>query len=172
MTGELNIIYGERGSGRSQFLIDISIALKAFGLKVFFIGATSEFSELRSVMKEFDSFDFLNSSEYNNLKIIEKATEIIDIKDYNLLIVDDVDYISDEVFNNIMNIKVRKIFTCLDINKHKFAENSKFLEITNEYIDEEKRRKSLLKTEGESYNNDDFIKMIIREQKINSILND
>ena len=172
MTGELNIIYGERGSGRSQFLIDISIALKEYGLKVFFIGATSEFSELRRIVKCFDSFDFLNSSDYNNLKIIEKATEIIDIKEYNLLIVDDVDYISDEVFNNIMNIKVRKIFTCLDINKHKFAENSKFLEITNEYIDEEKRRKSLLKTEGESYNNDDFIKMIIREQKINSILND
>jgi hypothetical protein len=153
-------------------LIDISIALKEYGLKVFFIGATSEFSELRRIVKCFDSFYFLNSSEYNNLKIIEKATEIIDIKEYNLLIVDDADYISDEVFNNIMNIKVRKIFTCLDINKNKFAENSKFLEITNEYIDEEKRRKSLLKTEGESYNNDDFIKMIIRDQKINSILND
>ena len=52
MTDELNIIYGERGSGRSQFLIDISIALKEYGLKVFFIGATSEFSELRSLKKE------------------------------------------------------------------------------------------------------------------------
>ena len=68
---DINILYGDRCSGRSQFLLEISQKLKRLGFKLVFIGCTSEFKEMKNLLEDFEYFIFLDSSvEFKDRKSV------------------------------------------------------------------------------------------------------
>lgn len=153
-----NTIHGDDKTGRTRFLLELSSILKSYGFKIFFLGCTSEFENAKRSgdLSSFDDFRIISTSDdFNNLKIIEVINEITDTKSYDYLIVDDIDYLSDNCINSIIKTKVKKVITCLSDNKKRLPESSTFYNITD--------IKDMTKI-------NDYIKTLVRDQKINSIL--
>lgn len=153
-----NIINGDQKTGKTTFLLELSSILKSYNFKVFFLGCTSEFQNARRSgdLISFDDFRIITTSDdYNNLKIIDVVREITDVKLYDYLIIDDIDYLSDNAIKSIINTNVKKIVTCLTDNLKKLPNNSTIYNI------EDIKDTTQIK---------DYITTLIRDQKINSIL--
>lgn len=160
-----NIISGDRMSGRTRFLLNLSKDLDGSGIKLFFLGCVNEFSYPKTSLSQFKDYRLIDSSnDYNNLRTIEVVKEITERDGYHFLIVDDIDYLSTDCINLLSTINVRKIVTCLNINSNKITDtDSDFYNIEDKI--------------GLNIKNDDgvstiggIIKNIVREQKINKIL--
>lgn len=160
-----NIISGDRMSGRTRFLLNLSKDLDGSGIKLFFLGCVNEFSYPKTSLSQFNDYRLIDSSnDYNNLRTIEVVKEITERDGYHFLIVDDIDYLSTDCINLLSTINVRKIVTCLNINSNKITDtDSDFYNIEDKI--------------GLNIKNDDgvstiggIIKNIVREQKINKIL--
>ena len=160
-----NIISGDRMSGRTRFLLNLSKDLDVSGIKLFFLGCVNEFSYPKTSLSQFKDYRLIDSSnDYNNLRTIEVVKEITERDGHHFLIVDDIDYLSTDCINLLSTINVRKIVTCLNINSNKITDtDSDFYNIEDKI--------------GLNIKNDDgvstiggIIKNIVREQKINKIL--
>ncbi len=170
---DINILYGDRHSGRSQFLLEISQKLKSLGFKIVFIGCTSEFKEMRNLLENFDYAVFLDSSiEFNNKKIIEVVKEKSEKGKYDFIIVDDIDYLSQECFDFISNINVSKIVSLLKMPKSIKNTHYSVYNIKTNYDDSELKHITTITdyTSKEEYTIPEIIKSLSREQKINTIL--
>jgi hypothetical protein len=160
-----NIISGERMSGRTRFLLNLSQDLDNVGIKLFFLGCVNEFSYPKSSLSQFKDFRLLDTSnDYNNLKMIEVVKEITERDGYHFLVVDDIDYLSSDCINLISKINIRKIVTCLNDNLKKIIDDD-----INFYNIEDKVGLNIKSDTGIS-TIDNIIKGIVREQKINIIL--
>ena len=72
-----NIISGERMSGRTRFLLNLSKDLDNIGIKLFFLGCVNEFSYPKTSLSQFKDYRLIDSSnDYNNLRTIEVIKEI------------------------------------------------------------------------------------------------
>jgi hypothetical protein len=162
---KFNIISGDRMSGRTRFLLNLSKDLDNAGIKLFFLGCVNEFSYPKSSLSQFKDYRLLDTSnDYNNLKMIEVVKEITERDSYHFLVVDDIDYLSIECTNLISKINIRKVVTCLNDNCQKITdEDSDFYNI-NDKISLNIKNDDGVSTIG------GIIKNIIREQKINKIL--
>jgi hypothetical protein len=161
-----NIIHGDRISGRTQFLFTISRIFNEAGVKLFFLACAGD-NNVDSIshlsvyskndsLKFFDDYRIINTfDEVNNLKIIEVIKELTNKKRYNFLIIDDIDYLSKSCLDLLSSIDAIKIVTCLTDNYKKISEESNFYNI-NDIAD--------------LSDINDFIKGIIRNQKINKVL--
>lgn len=165
---DFNIILGDRNVGRSQFIFSISQLLKSIGLKIYFLGATHEFRDKRNILEIFDFSDFLSSDDDNNVKIIQKIDEIILTKNIDLLVIDDIDYLSEKLFNMLSKISVRKIATSLQVSSPAY----KFYRNVVEYEEYFLSRDRTLTFRGKTVSTEDVLKSIIRDQKINTIIDD
>ncbi len=161
-----NIIHGDRISGRTQFLFTISKIFNEAGVKLLFLACAGDnnvdsVSHLAVYSKHdslqfFDDYRIINTfDEVNNLKIIEVIKELTNKKRYNFLIIDDIDYLPKSCLDLLSSIDVIKIVTCLTDNYKKISEESNFYNI-NDIAD--------------LSDINDFIKGIIRNQKINKVL--
>jgi len=160
-----NIISGERMSGRTRFLLNLSKDLDNIGIKLFFLGCVNEFSYPKSSLSQFKEFRLLDTSnDYNNLKIIEVAKEITERDGYHFLVVDDIDYLSSDCINLLSAINVRKISTCLNDNLKKITDDDSDFYNIEDKVGLNIKNGTSISTIG------CIIKGIVREQKINIIL--
>lgn len=160
-----NVISGDRMSGRTRFLLNLSKDLDNAGIKLFFLGCVNEFTYPKSSLSQFKEFRLLDTSnEYNNLKMIEVVKEITERDSYHFLVVDDIDYLSIECINLISKINIRKVVTCLNDNLKKITDDD-----SGFYNIEDKVGLNIKSDDGISTIGG-IIKNIIREQKINKIL--
>lgn len=160
-----NIISGERMSGRTRFLLNLSKDLDNIGIRLFFLGCVSEFSYNKNSLSQFKDYRLLDTSnDYNNLKMIEVIKEITERDGYHFLIVDDIDYLSSDCINLISEINIRKIATCLDDNFQKITDDDSFF-----YNISDKLGLNITSDDGVS-SIGGIIKNIVRNQKINLLL--
>lgn len=149
-----NVIYGDTKTGRTSFLLDIALLLKQNDFKSFFLSCSTEFQNSRKI-EPFDEFRVLPSSdEFNNLKNIEVIDEITRSKNYNFIIVDDIDYLSSNCVSALSKIEAKKIVTCLTHNNINLPKDSNFYNIEDTNIEIVK----------------DYMISLKRDKKINSIL--
>jgi len=150
-----NIIHGDRISGRTEFLFNISKSFNEVGLKLFFLSCTG--IETKDRFNDiFDDYRIINTfDEVNNYKVIEVVKELSEKRKYNFIIIDDIDYLPKSCVDLLSDIDTSKIVTCLSENFEKLPEESNFYDI-NDTID--------------LSNVNDIIKGIIRNQKINKVL--
>lgn len=168
----LNVISGERKSGRSSFLFKLSDFLIMSGAKVYFLGSTHEFSDSRIVLNQFAGFDFLNSSDVNNSLILDKISELSLRGHFNILLIDDIDYLSHTIIKRITSMPFKKIVTCLSANPEILTQNFEEYRIVNEFDHKLRKSIQLLLNHGERYLIDDIFKSFSRNEKINILLND
>lgn len=154
--GKFNIIHGDRSSGRTQIILEISRYFKEHNIKLFFLSCTSVND--KKILSLFDDYRIIDSSEFNNLKILEVVKEICQNKDYSFLIVDDIDYLSRSCYELLMSIDINKIATCLTYNCSKLL-----LPVSSVFH-------NVFDVDLNKTNN--LIKNILRDKKINSLLND
>ena len=163
-----NIIHGDRITGRTQFIFSISKIFNEAGVKLFFLACAGDnnvdsISHLTVYSKHdslqfFDDYRIINSfDEINNQKIIEVIKELTGKKRYNFLIIDDIDYLPESCLDLLSSVDVIKIATCLTDNCNKISEESNFYNISDI---------------SDLSDINDFVKGIIRNQKINSVLRD
>ena len=160
-----NIISGDRMSGRTRFLLNLSKDLDNLGIKLFFLGCVNEFSYPKTSLSQFKDYRLLETSnDYNNTKMIEVIKELLERDFYHFLVVDDIDYLSIDCINLISKINVRKIVTCLN-------ENSKnIIDSDSDFYNIEDKEDLNIKSDYGVSTIGSIIKGIIREQKINKIL--
>lgn len=160
-----NIISGDRMSGRTRFILNLSKDLDNVGIKLFFLGCVNEFTYPKSSLSQFKDYRLLDTSnDYNNIKMLEVVQEITERDGYHFIIVDDIDYLSINCINFLSKMNVRKIVTCLNDNLKKITDDDFDL-----YNIEDKAGLNIKSDTGVS-TIDSIIKGIIREQKINIIL--
>jgi hypothetical protein len=160
-----NIISGERMSGRTRFILNLSKDLDNIGIKLFFLGCVNEFSYSKSSLSQFKDFRLLDTSnDYNNLKMLEVIQEITERDSYHFLIVDDIDYLSSDCINLISKINIRKIATCLNNNLKKITDDDSDFYNIEDKVGLNIKNDTGISTIGS------IIKGIVREQKINTIL--
>jgi thymidine kinase len=138
-----NIIHGDRISGRTEFLFNISNSFNKVGLKLFFLSCTGD---IETKDRFNDIFDY---------KVIEVVKELSEKRKYNFLIIDDIDYLPKSCVDLLSEIDTSKIVTCLSDNYKKLPEESNFYNISDV---------------SDLSNIDEIVKKIIRDQKINSVL--
>jgi len=150
-----NIIHGDRITGRTEFLFNISKSFNEVGLKLFFLSCTGV--ETKDRFNDiFDDYRIINTfDEVNNYKVIEVVKELSEKRKYNFIIIDDIDYLPKSCVDLLSEIDSSKIVTCLTENCEKLPEESNFYDI-NDISD--------------LSNVNDIIKVIIRNQKINKVL--
>lgn len=149
-----NVIYGDRKTSRTNFLLELAFLLKNNDFKSFFLSCSLEFQNARNI-EPFDEFRVLPSTdEFNNLKTIEVIAEITESKNYSYIIVDDIDYLSNRCISELGKINVKKIVTCLTHNTGKLPKDSNFFSVEDITIDSLK----------------DYMTSLKRDKKINSIL--
>ena len=76
-------------------------------------------------------------------------------RNYNFIIIDDIDYLSKSCIDLLSSIDTKKIVTCLSDNCKKLPKDSNFYNISDV---------------SDLSNIDEIVKKIIRDQKINSVL--
>lgn len=151
-----NIIHGDRISGRTEFLFNISKDIKEVGLKLFFLSCTGDIENKDRFNNIFDDYRIINTfDEINNLKVIEVVKELSKKRKYNFIIIDDIDYLPQSCVDSLSNIDTAKIVTCLSDNCKKLPEESNFYNIADV---------------SDLSGINEVIKGIIRNQKINSVL--
>ena len=151
-----NIIHGDRISGRTEFLFNISKSFDEVGLKLFFLSCTGDIETKDRFNDIFEDYRIINTfDEPNNYKVIEVVKELSEKRKYNFLIIDDVDYLPKSCIDLLSDIDTSKIVTCLSENCEKLPEESNFYDINDV---------------SDLSNVNDIIKGIIRNQKINKVL--
>ncbi len=168
----LNIITGDRTSGRSIFLLNLAENLQKSGSKVYFVCATNDLKENIRTLKDFVGYDFFSSSESNNLKIIEKVNELIKYNKFNFLLVDDIDYLSSGVIEALVNLPIKKIASSLFDNLCLIKEDFNEYKLINEYNYDLLKNIQTLTNNDNTYLVDDIFNSFSRNEKINTILDD
>lgn len=163
---ELNIIKGERMSGRTSLLVTIAKTLRSSGLKVYFLGATHEMRDDRDLYEKFTFYDFFSSNQDNNSKIIEKAKEIIEKEKVDFLILDDLDYLSENLIASISKISAKKIASCLNNSTFSIRFFSKPGINAKDYYLQKYDSSNFVIIDNEKYQIDDILISAIRDQKL------
>jgi hypothetical protein len=171
---KFNIIMGLNNTGKTTLLRDLSDDFKnQLGYKVYWIESMGYISKDMKKISEL-SIDITN--EKNNkydIKSINILTEIADRGNIDYLFIDDYDILNEDVRNEINKIKCKKVVT----TSHQF--NDEILKtISNgdlDYLFLNKltgvNKYTVIKDE-ETYFINDFRKILLRDKKINNLLDE
>lgn len=162
-----NIILGDRASGRTFFLWEISKILKTLGYKICFIGCTGEFKQDDRFLSHFD-FCRIITSYTDDISIVKSIKEITERDGYDFIFIDDIDWARKPVQIVIKSINVRKISSCIDIPV--LGEEFNLLKIRNNYNDSELESRTLVEYRGNVSDVKKFLLSLSRELKINNVL--
>lgn len=103
-------------SGKTTYLVGLSNLMTIGGLKVCFIGGSTELENSPNVQKVANIVRFIksfgNSSDEYNLKMIESIREISYRDKYDFILVDDFDQLSKKCIELLKSINIKKIVTC------------------------------------------------------------
>ena len=107
---KFNIISGERATWRSTLLLDISKVFTESGSKVCFIGGTEEFNNTQQLytLSNLFEYHFFNKNDIRTFQMIFEMEDKFDI-----LVIDDIDYIDKYFHPTIFLINKPIICTCL-----------------------------------------------------------
>jgi len=163
-----NIISGDRGVGRSEFLFQIGLYLRDNGLKTIFYGATDQynFSNIKT------PFDLTFFYRHNDDRVTKNIKEISDKNLYDYIFIDDIDFISQNHIDILSETKAKKICTCLigkipnNISKFKLYKMYRDVNFTNKGYSSD----ILIEIDDVKIRTQDFFKIFDRNQKINSII--
>lgn len=161
-----NIILGERASGRTFFLWEISKILKSFGYKICFIGCTAELGQDEPILAHFDFCRILSQSD--DVQTVEMIKERVERDKYDFILIDDIDYARKAVQKIIRNINVRKISTCAEIPV--LGEEFNLIKIRTNYNDEYIESPTSIEYKGNTLSIKAFLLSLTRELKINNVL--
>ena len=161
-----NIIVGDRASGRTNLLIEISSALSSVGYKLCFIGGTTELKDSFNNNKIYDIYRFAKTDDHWDTLMMESIKEITERDKYDFIIVDDLEYLTSRCLSVLKSISVKKIVTSLTGNIPDVGENNSFV-IT---FPQNKWGSIKLETNGVEMSPSDIIKVLTRDKKIKSIL--
>lgn len=167
-----NIIMGLNNSGKTTLLRDISDDFKnQLGYKVYWILPYHTYDI--KYMKEISELTINVSNTKYDIKSITILKEIYDRGDIDYIFIDDYDLLNDEIRYEINKIKCKKILT----TSHQF--NDEILKtISNGDFDYLFLNKTLggnkytVIKDYETYFVNDFRKILLRDKKINNLLND
>lgn len=171
---KFNIIMGLNNTGKTTLLRDLSDDFKnQLGYKVYWIESMGYISKDMKKISEL-SIDITN--EKNNkydIKSINILTEIADRGNIDYLFIDDYDILNENVRNEINKIKCKKVVS----SSPKF--NDEILKINNfsdiDYLFINKTigvNKYTLIKDDETYFVSDFRKILLRDKKINNLLDE
>lgn len=170
---DFNVINGDRASGKSIFLRELSRVLKKLNYKVCFIDTLGE-ANLSSRNSDIDLIKVLGDSEYNNKKTIQVIKEITERDNYDFILVDDTDYLSESIIKDIKNIRVKKIIACTILDNTGFDKKDTYK--INTVYNESKLRESFTIEYSDKYLNienlEEFYTQVIRDEKLTKILNE
>lgn len=169
-----NIIQGYRSSGRSSLLFLIASILKSGNNTLIFLGATDEFNNLEYTWAKSNFFEYKFFYRHRDHKLIQNIVEISNRNKIDYILVDDIEFLSEIDIKNLESSKSKKIGTCLIDKIPIFM--SEYTDFTVSYQEEY----SVIPTNVQkiSINSDDpikleeFLKILEREQKIISIINE
>lgn len=161
-----NIILGDRASGRTFFLWEISKILKSFGHRICFIGCTGELRHDDAFLTHFDFCRIL--SQRDDLQTAEMIKEITERDKYDFIFIDDIDCTRKGVQKILKSINVRKISTCMEIPV--LGEEFNLLKIRTSYNDEAIESPTLIECKGNTLDIKGFLLSLTRELKINNVL--
>lgn len=149
-------------SGKTTYLLDLSDNMVSNGLKVCFIGGSSELEESFNLRKMVTIARFIKkfrtNSDLYNLKVLESLKEITHREKYDFIMIDDLDQISKKCIEFLKTINIKKIATCSENNIPILNESISKHRILNHMID--------------GYDSKNLSKLILRDKKIKHILND
>lgn len=172
-----NIIFGERASGRTFFLWEISKILKTLGYKICFLGCTNEFNQEDKFLSHFDFCRVLPRP--NDYPMIEMIKEITERDKYDFIFVDDFDLANKRSQEIIKSINVRKVCSCTEIpvlplvpttDSSYFKESFSLFKIRNNYDDSNLESRTLIEYKGNVSDIKGFLLSLSRELKINNVL--
>lgn len=162
-----NIILGDRASGRTFFLWEISKILKSLNkYKICFVGCTGEFSQDEPMFLHFDFCRILSKSD--DVQTVEMIKERVERDKYDFILIDDIDCAKKDVQKILKSINVHKIITCKDIPV--LGEEFNLLKIRTTYNDETIDSPILIEYKGDTLDGKSFLLSLIRELKINNVL--
>lgn len=161
-----NIIVGDRASGRTNLLIEISSALKSVGYKLCFIGGTTELKDSFNNNKIYDISRFAKTDDHWDTLMMKSIKEITERDKYDYIIVDDLEYLTKNCLSVLDTISVRKIVTSLTDNIPDIREKNLY-EIV---FPENKWGNIKLRINDGEISPSDIIKTLTRDKKIKSIL--
>lgn len=147
-------------SGKTTYLMGLSSRMINNGLKVCFIGGSTELEESSNIRKMATIVRFIKSfgaySDSYNLKMLESIREITHREKYDFIMVDDFDHLSKNCVEFLKTINTKKIVTCPMGN----------IPILNEAISTHR----LLDNMIDGYDFINLSKVISRDKKIKQIL--
>lgn len=103
-------------SGKTTYLVCLSNLMMIGGLRVCFIGGSTELENSPNVQNTANIVRFIKGSGTNsdkcNLKMLESIREISHRDKYDFILVDDFDLLSKKCIELLKSIKIKKIVTC------------------------------------------------------------
>jgi hypothetical protein len=171
-----NIIVGPEKSWKSSALHSIAHDLKShLGKRIIFLGATHEFESSHNFMSDrYELYRFLSYDDDNNMKTLRVIEELCQKKRIDFLFVDDIESFYTEnakkYVSFIDRIPVRKVATCNDDS------STPLFQFEHEITDSKNHFIEMKYKKGGSYATIDgivaneFIRSLIRDEKIKRIL--
>jgi len=173
-----NVINGDRASGKSIFLRELSRVLKKLNYKVCFIDTLGESNlsarRMTSKNSDIDLIKVLSESEYNNKKTIQVVREITERDKYDFILIDDTDYLSKSIIDDIKNIRVKKIIACTVLDNTGLNKKDTY-KICSIYNESKLKEGFLIEYHDKSINIEnleEFYTQSIRDEKLIKILNE
>ena len=171
---KFNILMGLSNTGKTTLLRDLSDDFKnQLGYKVYWIESMGYISKDMKKISEL-SIDITNEKDNKyDIKSINILIEIADRGNIDYLFIDDYDILNEDVRNEINKIKCKKVVS----SSPKF--NDEILKINNfsdiDYLFINKTigvNKYTLIKDDETYFVSDFRKILLRDKKINNLLDE
>lgn len=170
---DFNVINGDRASGKSIFLRELSRVLVKLKYKVCFIDTLGELN-ITNRNSDIDLIKVLSESEYNNKKTIQVVREITERDKYDFILIDDTDYLSKSIINDIKNIRVKKIITCTVLDNTGLDKKDTY-KICSIYNESKLKEGFLIEYHDKSLNIEnleEFYTQSIRDEKLTKILDE
>ena len=167
-----NIIQGERSSGKSVLLWNLSKILKSEGYKICFVGCSDEYSNdgLDAFLTHYDFVRVVpNKVSYSNSQTFDLLKELLERDKYDYLLIDDVDILDKSYWNKIKNISIKKIFTCGELPLIGGVPYN-LMKVTHRYDDSDLTTKTFVEYNKQFYTLDSFVSSLLRDVKIKKIL--
>lgn len=151
---DISIIIGERQCGKTTFLEKFDDLYSDNNHRICLFTSNRTCLERYHNKKETNIYSYFTiQSNYHNLNKIQHLRSILEFKKFDYLIIDDFEFLSQELMYTIFQINIRKILTCSSLPSY----------LINSSIDYKLYP---------IVDSDSLIKQYKRNQKINFILND
>ena len=160
---KINIIIGNRNTGRTRFLFDMSKILTESGYRVCFIAGDGYVSNLDSKCSNCEYY-FTNNNDIRLYKMVNEK------KDIDILLVDDIDYIPTICMEELFKSEKIIISSCLlfthehdfELIGHNLPTSSKIFNLN----------KTTIEVADDNIDRNKFLKQLQRDLKLNTLLNE